>query len=76
MLEGIQRRTTKMIRSLRNLLYGERLERLAMFSLVGDSREDMIEVFKMIYGIDKVNLGELFCTNEDRRTRKQFMFKS
>ena len=31
---------------------------------------DMIEVFKMIHGIDKVNLGKLFCIDEDRRTRK------
>ena len=35
----------------------------------------MIEVFKMIYGIgkinlDKVNLGKLFCINEDEKTRK------
>ena len=32
-------------------------------------RDDMIEVFKMIHGIDKVNLGKLFCTDEDGRTR-------
>ena len=29
----------------------------------------MIEVFKMIHGIDKVNQGKLFCLDEDRRTR-------
>ena len=33
-------------------------------------RGDMIEVFKMIHGIDKVNLGKLFCIDEDERTRK------
>ena len=33
-------------------------------------RGDMIEVFKMIHGIDKVNLGKLFCIDEDGRTRK------
>ena len=33
-------------------------------------RGDMIEVFKMIQGIDKVNLGKLFCIHEDGRTRK------
>ena len=33
-------------------------------------RGDMTEMFKMIHGIDKVNLGKLFCTDEDRRTRK------
>ena len=29
----------------------------------------MIEVFKVIHGIDKVNLEKLFCMNENRRTR-------
>ena len=29
----------------------------------------MIEVFKMIHGIDKINLGKLFCMDEDRRIR-------
>ena len=27
-------------------------------------RGDMIEVFKMIHGIDKVNLEKLFCIDE------------
>ena len=33
-------------------------------------RGDMTEVLKMIQGIDKVNLGKLFCINEDGRTIK------
>ena len=32
---------------------------------------DMIEVFKMIQGIDKVNLGKPFCIDEDERKKKQ-----
>ena len=40
-------------------------------------RGDMIDVFEMIHGIDKINLGKLFCINEDRRTKKkQFIFKN
>ena len=27
---------------------------------------DMIEVLKMIHGMDNVNLGKLFCIDEDR----------
>ena len=67
-----------MIPSLRNLSYEERLKRLGMFSLRRRRlRGDMIEVFKMIHGIDKVNLGKLFCIDEDGRTRKhKFMFKN
>ena len=30
----------------------------------------MIEVFKIIHGIDEINLGKLFCIDEDRRTRR------
>ena len=59
-----------MILSLRNL-YEERLKRLGMFSLRHRRlRGDIIEVFKMIHGIDKVNLGKLFCVDEDRRPFK------
>ena len=36
----------------------------------------MIEVFKMIRGIDKINLRKLFCIDENERTRKQFTFKN
>ena len=71
MLEGIHRRVTKMIPSLRNLSYEELLKRLVMYSV---SRRrlgnNMIEVFKMIHGIDKANLGKHFCIDEDRRTRE------
>ena len=60
MLEGVQRR---------NLSYEERLKTLSMFSLRRRRlRGDMIEVFKMICGIGKVN--KLFCIDEDKRTRK------
>ena len=59
MLEGVQRRAPNMIPSLKNLSYEERLKRLGMFSLrrrrLGGY---MIEVFKMIQGIDKVNLDQ------------------
>ena len=62
MLEGVQRRTTKMIPSLRNLLYDESLKMLSIFSLRRRRlRGVMIEVFKMIQDIDKENLGKLFC---------------
>ena len=60
-LEGVQRRATKMIPGLKNLSYQERLKRLGMFSLNRRRlRGDMIEVFKMIHGIDKVIQGSFF----------------
>ena len=66
----VQRRATKMIPGLKNLLYEGRLKRLDMFSLRRRRlRDGMIEMFKMIQSIDKVNLGKLFCIDEDGRTR-------
>ena len=60
-----------MIPSLRNLSYKERLKNLGMFSLrCRRLRGDMIEVFKMIQGIDKINLEKLFYVDEDKKTRK------
>ena len=62
MLVKVQRRATKMIPSLRNISYEERLKRLGMFSLRHRRlRGDMTGMFKMIRGIDKVNLAKLFC---------------
>ena len=60
-----------MIPSLRKLSFEERLKRLGMFSLRSRRiRGEMIEVFKKIHGMDKKNLGKLFCMDEDGRTRK------
>ena len=62
-----------MIPSLRNFSYKERLKRLDMFFLKHRRlRGDIIDVFKMIHGNDKVNLGKLFRINE-YITRKQFL---
>ena len=53
MLKGIQRNATKMISSLRNLSYEERLKRSDMFGLRNRRlRGDTLDVFKMIHGID------------------------
>ena len=71
MLKGVQRRAHKIILSLRKLSYEKRLKRLCMFSLRRRRlRGDTIEMFKMIHGMGKVNLGKLFCIDEDGRTRK------
>ena len=36
----------------------------------------MIEVFKMIHSIGKVNLGKIFCIGENGRIRKHSLFKN
>ena len=72
MLEGVQRRATEMIPIFQKLSYEERLKRLGMFSLSRRRlRGDMVELLKMIHGMDKVDIGKLFCIDEDERIRKQ-----
>ena len=36
-------------------------------------RGNMIQVFKMIHGIDKVNLGKLFYIDEDGRKHSLYL---
>ena len=77
MLEAVQRRATRMIPSLRKLSYEERLKKLNLFSLKKRRlRGDMIEVYKMINGIDKVHLDKLFeFSNDDRLRRNEYHLK-
>ena len=55
-LERVQRRATKMIPSLRNLPYNLRLKKLRLQTLeLRRLRGQLIEVFKILKGFDKVN---------------------
>ena len=77
MLEGVQRRAIKIIQSLIKLSHEERLKRLGMFSLRHRRFKDVIsEMFKMIHGTGKLNLGKLFCIDKDGRTSKHNLFKN
>ena len=68
MLEEVQKKATKIIPSLRNLVFVE----IMMFSLRHRRlRGVMIEGFKMINGTDKVNLGKFFfyrCKWKNKQT--------
>ncbi|CAM5109632.1 unnamed protein product [Eretmochelys imbricata] len=69
-LEKVQRRATKMIRGLEWVPYEERLKRLGLFSL--EKRRlmgDMIEVYKIMSGVEKVNKEKLFTCSHNIRTR-------
>ena len=75
MLERVQIPNSKLILTLRKLSYEERLKRLDIFSLrCRKLKGDIIELSKMIHGIDEVNLGKFLCM--DKTTRKQFMLKN
>ena len=73
-LERVQRRATKMIPSLRNLPYEERLKKLNMFSLQKRRlRGDLIEVFKILNKFDNVRYDKMFEIQNDTATRNNGM---
>ena len=70
MLEGIQRKATRLIPQLRTLPYSERLKELNMFSLEQRFiRGDLIEVYKIISNLDNIKSHNLFTFNDNSRTR-------
>ena len=61
LIEGVQRRATKMVPELRNLPYEERLKRLGLTTLEERRvRGDMIETYKIITGKENVDPGKFF----------------
>ncbi len=69
-LEAVQRRATKMITSLRNKSYEERLARLNLFSLEKRLlRGKISECFKIINVFTSVDASKLFSTDNTSRTR-------
>ena len=68
-LERVQR-FTRMLPGLESFSYEERLDRLGLFSLEQRRlRGDMIEVYKIMMGIDRVDRKELFPLVEGSITR-------
>ncbi len=69
-LEAVQRRATKMIPSLRNKSYEERLARLNLLSLEKRRiRGKVTECFKMLKEFTNVNANKLFSIDELSRMR-------
>ncbi|MBN3299237.1 HARB1 nuclease, partial [Amia calva] len=69
-LEAVQRRATRLIPGLKGMSYLERLRELNLFSL--EQRRllgDLIQVFKIMKGIDHIKPEELFQISRDTRTR-------
>lgn len=69
-LERVQRRVTKLIPRLRNKTYEDRLKELNLYSLSKRRlRGDLIEVFKIIKGIENVNYEKYFTIDTSNTTR-------
>ena len=69
-IENVQRRATKILHNIRHLSYSERLLYLGLPSLqYRRMRADMIQVFKILNGIDSVESDNLFTSTSARNTR-------
>ena len=64
-IEGVQRTVTKLVRGLSELSYEERLKKLGIPTLqYRRLRADMLQVYKIVHGVDRIN-PEIFFTFAD-----------
>jgi len=77
LIEGVQRRATKLIKNIKHLSYDERLENLGLSRLTTRRvRSDLIQTFKIINGIDKVDKSLFFeIDSGGRRGYSSKLFK-
>ena len=70
MLENVQRRATRLVKALSGLTYQERLLELGLPSLeYRRLRADVIEVYKIINQIDKINIDKFFTFTQNAGNR-------
>ena len=68
-IENVQRRVTRRIKEI-HLSYGNRLKHLALPKLqYRIIRADVVETFKIIKGMDKVEINTIFLNNNTATTR-------
>ena len=70
MPQGVQRRFTRLIHGLSGLSYEVRLDRLSLYSLeFRRLRGYLIETYKILKGLDRLDAGRLFPMLGKSRTR-------
>ena len=68
-IEKVQKRATKLVKSISHLPYGERLKKLSLTTLYyRRQRADVLQVFRIIKGIDKLDIG-IFLELNSRSSR-------
>ena len=69
-IENVQRRGTRLVKSLQHLPYEKRLETLGLPTLeYRRERADMVQVYKIISGIDKLDTDALLTFSSQGRKR-------
>ncbi|MCU7801386.1 MAG: reverse transcriptase family protein, partial [gamma proteobacterium symbiont of Lucinoma myriamae] len=69
-IENVQRRATKLVKSIKNKSYTDRIRDLGIPSLqYRRIRADMVEVYRIINGIDYCDKDKLFTLQQSDRTR-------
>jgi hypothetical protein len=69
-IENVQRRSTRLIKEIQHLSYGNTLKHLRLSTLqYRRIRADVIETFKIIKGMDKVEIDTIFPKNNTSTAR-------
>ena len=69
-IENVQRRATKLVKPIAHLTYQQRLKVLGLPSLeYRRLRNDMVETYKILTGVDKADKHQLFELENQGRTR-------
>ena len=69
-IEMVQRRATKLVRSISHLSYSERLKFLKLDSLCyRRRRSDLIQVYRIIKSVDNINSASFFTLSQNQRNR-------
>ena len=67
LIEGVQRRATRLVPSLKNLSYEDRLRKLKLTTLVERRfRGDMIETYKIVTGKERIDPSTFFTFARER----------
>ena len=68
LIENVQRRATKIVKTISNLSYEERFRHLGLPTLkYRRDRNDIIQVYKIMNGIDKLDVNTFFKMSTDSR---------